>query len=120
MEKLPSVVCPEPVMLTVTGSVLVNGAGVPVGIPNESSPGETETDVTGSGGTAKAGCEPKPASKYVAAKHAIKQRLLLREFIAHPFRRKHVDGTLNAKLRLKDDHRSTNFQVRASSRWGAT
>src|SRR5258708_32387465 len=39
--KLLRVACAEPVMVTVTGSVLISGAGVPVGIPNEISPGET-------------------------------------------------------------------------------
>lgn len=85
MEKLLSVVCPEPVTVTVTGCVLVNGAGVPVGIPNESSPGETETDGTVSGAAAKACFEPKPGSKNVAVKPIIKQTNLFRKSMAHSF-----------------------------------
>src|SRR5208283_695677 len=41
--KLLSVACPVPVTFTVTRSVMASGGGVPVGIPKERSPGETDT-----------------------------------------------------------------------------
>jgi len=85
MEKLLRVACPEPVTVTVTGWVLIKGAGVPVGIPKESTPGETETDAGLSGGTANAFWELKPSSNNVAAKPTIKQTKLFRD-MAHPFR----------------------------------
>ena len=84
MEKLPRVACPEPVTVTVTGCVLLSGAGVPVGIPNESTPGETETEAGLSGGTANAICELMLGRKNVATKPTIKQTKLFRERMAHP------------------------------------
>lgn len=86
IEKLLSVACPDPVTLTVTVCVLVKGAGVPVGIPNESSPGETETDGAGACGTARDCFEPKPTSSSKRAMNCIMRTVFFREFMAHPFR----------------------------------
>ena len=80
-------------MLTVTGCALDKGAGVPVGIPNESSPGETDTAAESGTGTAKDFSEPIPKSKNkkLAAKLIVKQALFLTEFMAHPTGQKPVD-----------------------------
>jgi len=104
-------------MLTVTGCVLVSGGGVPVGMPNESSPGETETDVTGSGGTAKACFKLKPGSKN-AAKPTIEQTNFFREFMAYPFISKACRQKPKREIRLRTKQRFASFPVWASSRWG--
>jgi hypothetical protein len=66
--------------------VLVSGAGVPVGIPKESSPGETETEIpAGGSGTAKAGFVPNPAIKKTRA--AIPQNKFFEQFIVLVSRR---------------------------------
>ena len=70
-------------MVTVTGSVLLSGAGVPVGIPKDISPGDTATDVAASGaGAAQASLDPNPNNEKVAAL-TIRQTSLRREFMAH-------------------------------------
>jgi hypothetical protein len=43
IENPPSVTGPLPVRFTVMVSVLLSGGGVPVGMPNDNSPGEIET-----------------------------------------------------------------------------
>ena len=99
----------------------MRGAGVPVGIPKESSPGETETDVTGSGSGAANVCgEPKPGNRNVTVKPTIRQTIRFREFIEHPlgidkhFRRKR-SGAPPAR-HLKFGHRVVGGRLRSTQR----